>query len=102
MGRDILSNVHTLRELVPIVYHHHEHVNGNGYPAGLAGDSIPFMARIVSVADGFEAMVSDRAYQKARSFGEARAILLQGSGSQWDEHIVRAWLRLMHQGLVHT
>jgi response regulator RpfG family c-di-GMP phosphodiesterase len=102
MGRDILSNVHTLRELVPIVYHHHEHVNGNGYPDGLAGDSIPFMARIVSVADGFEAMVSDRAYQKARSFDEARAILLQGSGSQWDEHIVRAWLHLMHQGLVHT
>lgn len=100
MGRDILANVRTLHDLLPIVYHHHEHVNGKGYPDALAGDSIPFLARIVSVADGFEAMASDRAYQKARSHDQARHILQSGAGTQWDENIVRAWCRLMDQGVV--
>ncbi|MBU1002289.1 MAG: response regulator [Proteobacteria bacterium] len=95
MGRDILSNIHTLQDVLPIVYHHHERVDGAGYPDGLHGDSIPFMARIVSVADGFEAMTTDRAYQQRRTPEEARRILLAGAGSQWDEHLVRVWCRLM-------
>lgn len=97
MGRDILSNIRTLQDLLPIVYHHHERLDGAGYPGGLHGDSIPFLARIVSVADGFEAMTTDRAYQQRRTPDEARRILLAGAGSQWDEHVVRVWCRLMER-----
>ena len=100
MGRDILASVHTLKDLLPIVYHHHERVDGAGYPDGLSGDSIPFLARIVSVADGFEAMISDRAYQKARTPEEVRRILVDGAGSQWDENAVRAWCGLMDGGKI--
>ncbi|BBD10059.1 HD domain-containing phosphohydrolase [Desulfovibrio ferrophilus] len=97
MGRDILSNIHTLKDLLPIVYHHHERIDGAGYPDGLSGDSIPFLARIVSVADGYEAMTTDRAYQQRRSPDEAQSILLDGAGKQWDEHLVRAWCQLMER-----
>ncbi|WP_461210415.1 HD domain-containing phosphohydrolase [Desulfocurvus sp. DL9XJH121] len=100
MGRDILSSVHTLKDVLPMVYHHHERVDGRGYPDGLAGDSIPFLARIVSVADGYEAMTSDRAYQQARFPEEALRILSAGAGGQWDENVVRAWCRLHERGKV--
>jgi len=97
MGRDILSNIRTLQDLLPLVYHHHENIDGTGYPDKLTGDSIPFLARVVSVADGFEAMTTDRAYQQRRTPEEALRILLAGAGSQWDEHLVNAWCRLMER-----
>lgn len=97
MGRDILSNIQTLKDILPIVYHHHERIDGQGYPDGLSGDSIPLLARIVSVADGFEAMTSDRAYQKARSRAEALQILREGAGTQWDAHLVRQWLHIVEK-----
>lgn len=95
LGRDILADLRSLKSVLPIVYHHHEWVNGQGYPDRLAGDAIPFLARIVSVVDGYEAMVSDRAYQKARSREEALAILRRGAGIQWDENLVNVWCRIV-------
>lgn len=97
MGRDILANIQTLKELLPIVYHHHEWVDGSGYPDRLKGDSVPFLARIVAIADGFEAMTSDRAYQPARPISEAIRILRNGSGTQWDEQLVKIWTRLVEK-----
>jgi len=96
-GRSILSKVQTLQDVLPIVYHHHEHVDGGGYPAGLRGEDIPFLARVISVADGYEAMTSDRAYHRARTPREAQAILAAGAGSQWDARVVEAWLAIVRE-----
>jgi HD-GYP domain-containing protein (c-di-GMP phosphodiesterase class II) len=67
IGRTILSRVDSLEDVLPIIYHHHERVDGKGYPEGLAGEEIPFLARLISVVDSFEAMTSDRAYRNALS-----------------------------------
>lgn len=95
IARTILSKVESLTQVLPIVYHHHERFDGSGYPEGLKGGDIPFLARLVSVVDGFEAMTSDRAYHNARSVDAARAILQKGSGSQWDPEMIQAWFRLL-------
>lgn len=99
IAHTILSKVESLSDVLPVVYHHHEHFDGSGYPDGLAGPDIPYLARLVSVVDGFEAMTSDRAYHKGRSADEARSILRQGAGSQWDTQMVDAWLNLLDSGL---
>lgn len=91
IARDILAGVKSLRPVLPVVYHHHERYDGSGYPDGLSGEAIPYLARIIQVADGFEAMTSNRAYQKARGTREAMEILQDGAGKQWDPNIVKAW-----------
>ena len=75
-----------------IVRHHHERYDGTGYPDGLAGDEIPLGARIVAVADSFEDMVSDLAYKKRRTFGDAIAEFRRCSGSQFDPDVVAVFL----------
>ncbi|MFZ5426935.1 MAG: HD domain-containing phosphohydrolase [Thermodesulfobacteriota bacterium] len=95
IARTILGKVESLSDVLPIVYHHHERFDGSGYPSGLKGEEIPFLARLISVVDGFEAMTSDRAYHSARSVETAREILLGGAGTQWDGDIVKAWIRLL-------
>lgn len=69
---------------------HHERWDGDGFPQGLRGEEIPIEARIVAVADAFDAMISDRPYRKALSAEEAWEILWDGAGTQWDEHVVEA------------
>jgi response regulator RpfG family c-di-GMP phosphodiesterase len=98
VGRDILSRVTSFKEILPIVYHHHERVDGKGYPDGLRGSEIPFLARVVSVVDSCEAMTSDRAYRNALPAGEVRCILEAGAGTQWQEDLVRQWLVLLDSG----
>ena len=98
IAQTILGKVESLSEALPVVFHHHERFDGSGYPDGLAGQEIPFLARLVSVVDGFEAMTSDRAYHKRRSVEEARDILRKGSGTQWDPEIISAWLALLDEG----
>jgi response regulator RpfG family c-di-GMP phosphodiesterase len=95
IARSILGKVESLADVLPVVYHHHERFDGAGYPDGLAGEDIPFLARLVSVVDGFEAMTSDRAYHQARNMEKARNILEGGAGTQWDADLVKAWLELM-------
>lgn len=95
IAQTILWKVESLTDVIPIVYHHHESFDGSGYPDGLKGDKIPFLARLVSVVDGFEAMTSDRAYHRARSIGEAHDILASGAGQQWDPTLVQAWRTLL-------
>jgi len=98
IARTILGKVESLTGVLPIVYHHHERFDGSGYPDGLKGQDIPFLARLVSVVDGFEAMTSDRAYHNARTIDDARDILTAGAGSQWDPELVRAWFKLLDGG----
>ncbi len=91
IGYKILSGIKQLDEVLPVVLHHHEQWDGNGYPKGLAGNAIPLLARIVAVADSFDAMTSDRPYRQGMDDAKLDAILRQGSGQQWDADVVAAF-----------
>jgi putative nucleotidyltransferase with HDIG domain len=85
-----------------IVRHHHERFDGNGYPDRLKGDDIPLGARIVSVAESFDSMVSEQAYKDPRSFDDAVAEVLRCSGTQFDPEVVAAFLgRVRMEGDLH-
>jgi HD-GYP domain-containing protein (c-di-GMP phosphodiesterase class II) len=75
--------------------HHHERWDGDGYPARLKGYEIPFGARVLAVADSFDAMTSDRPYRKALSAYQAIQILLEGRGTQWEPAIVNAFVDMV-------
>lgn len=102
IGTRILQSVKLLEPVMPLVYHHHEWYDGNGYPDGLQGDEIPLGARIISVADAFESMTSDRPYRKALPTEEALAELKRGSGRQFDPRVVQAFVRLVEEGKVEV
>ncbi len=90
----VLAPNEALREFIPIVKHHHERLDGNGYPDNLKGEDIPLDARIVSVADAYHALVSDRPYRKGMPIEKACAILQEGAGTQWDSDLVRAFIAI--------
>ena len=83
-----------LRELIPIVKYHHERWDGKGYPEGLKENEIPLAARIVSVADAYHALISDRPYRKGMSVEKACEILKMGAGIQWDADLVRKFIQI--------
>lgn len=92
-GAEILSAVSMFAELAPIVRHHHERFDGQGYPDGLAGEAIELEARILAVADAFDAMVSDRKYRRHMPLEEAVKQLTQGAGAQFDPAIVQVFIQ---------
>jgi putative two-component system response regulator len=92
IGEDIVRPLRSAAALVPIVRHHHERVDGTGYPDGLRGERIPLFARIVAVCDAYDAMVTTRAYRRGLGVGEARSVLESGSGIAWDGDLVRLFL----------
>ena len=83
-----------LQDLIPMVKYHHERYDGKGYPEGLKGEEIPFAARIVSVADAYHALVSDRPYRKGMGIDQACTILKEGAGTQWDKELVRTFISI--------
>jgi putative nucleotidyltransferase with HDIG domain len=97
IGADILGGVQAFRDLAPIVRLHHERMDGRGYHR-LTPDEVPLLARIVTVADAFDAMTSDRVYRPALSLKEAVAELDRHSGRQFDPEIVQALNRLIERG----
>ncbi|MFC1763712.1 HD domain-containing phosphohydrolase [Planctomycetota bacterium] len=90
IGAGILRGIKQMRDIVPGVLYHHERIDGKGYPHGLAGDQIPILARIVGLADSFDAMTSRRSYREARSVEEAVVEIERSLGSQFDAQIGRA------------
>ncbi|HEV2009412.1 MAG TPA: HD domain-containing phosphohydrolase [Candidatus Limnocylindria bacterium] len=96
-GERICAPLRSTAHYLPIIRHHHERWDGAGYPDGLSGDSIPIGARIVAVADAWDAMVTDRPYRAGLPCDEATRRLATGAGSQWDERFVRLFLRLREQ-----
>ena len=92
-GYEILSHLNSFDYVLPGVLHHHEAMDGTGYPHGLRGDSIPLSARILAVADAWDAMTSSRPYRVGMSTEHATAILRDGSGRQWDSDCVDAFFR---------
>lgn len=90
-GAFILSHVPQLQQLVPVAYYHHERWDGTGYPFGLQKTAIPFYARIISIADAFEVMISRRTYKKASSPLKAFTELHRCAGTQFDPELVDAF-----------
>ncbi|MEA2511964.1 MAG: hypothetical protein QOJ59_1451, partial [Thermomicrobiales bacterium] len=94
-GADVVAQFAAYREGTELVRHHHERVDGLGYPDGLVGDAIPLGARILAVADTFDALTSDRPYRRGMEVERATAILQEGAGTQWDERVVAALLGVL-------
>ena len=90
--RDIDTTVEFLQQAKEIVRSHHERWDGKGYPDGLAGDDIPLSARLMTVADVFDALISKRVYKKAIAFSAVREIMAEGRGTQFDPDIIDVFL----------
>jgi putative nucleotidyltransferase with HDIG domain len=93
IGFRILKDLRQLDEVLPVVLHHHEQWDGKGYPKQLAGGNIPLMARIVAVADAFDAMGSDRPYRQGMPEARLDQVLREGAGKQWDPEVIDAFFR---------
>lgn len=97
IGVRIIEEVRGLRATLPIIEAHHERWDGKGYPNGLRGEEIPLEARILSIADSFEAMTADRAYRRAMSAEEALENLLRGRGGAWDPELVERFAEVVRR-----
>jgi diguanylate cyclase (GGDEF)-like protein/putative nucleotidyltransferase with HDIG domain len=100
-GKEIISTNKKLDDLIPIVELHHERFDGKGYPYGLAGKSIPKLARILCIIDSFDAMTTERPYQKTKTIKEGIAELRACSGKQFDSDFVEPFIEMVEQ-LDHT
>lgn len=89
IGLSLLGDGHSKREMLAVLYHH-ERLDGSGYPYGLGADAIPIEARIVAVADTYDALTSDRAYREARLPQEARRVIMEEAGRRLDARVVSA------------
>jgi len=96
-GAEIIRPIKELKYIIPIIRHHHERWNGTGYPDGLSGNMIPIGARILNVADSFEAMRSDRPYKRGLTIEEAEQEIIKYSGIQFDPQIVNALVKVFEK-----
>jgi len=99
-GFKIMSQIPAMRDFLPGMYMHHEMMNGEGYPQGLHGDQIPIQARIVSVADTFDAMTTERPYQRAMDLGAALTRLKSFVGTRYDARVVAAFVAACEAGKI--
>jgi len=99
-GYKIMSQIPAMRDFLPGMYMHHEMINGEGYPQGLKGDEIPLMARIVSVADTFDAMTTERPYQHAMDLKTALTRLKSLVGTRYDARVVSAFIAACEAGQI--
>ncbi len=95
IAADILRPIHALHDVIPLIFYHHERWDGKGYPDGIKGEDIPIGARIISIADVYQALTSDRPYRKAYSKKDAVKIIKNGSGTQFDPQVVNAFLEIL-------
>ncbi len=95
IAADILRPIHIFHALIPLILSHHERWDGKGYPDGLKGEEIPLGARIVAIADVYQALISRRPYHKAYSKAKAMEMIKEGRGTQFDPHIVDVFLRML-------
>src|SRR5262245_6561508 len=91
LGYRILADLYQLADVLPAVLHHHEQWDGKGYPFKLAGDQIPLIARILAVADAFDAMSSDRPYRRGMPVQRVEELFQLGAAQQWDAKVIKAY-----------
>lgn len=99
-GAHILSNIFEFRDVITWIRHHHEWYDGQGYPDHIAANDIPLQARILTIADTFDAMTSDRPYRKGMPAGEAIGIMEENSGSQFDPFILKTFRDIYTAGML--
>lgn len=97
IAADILRPIQFLRKIIPLVFYHHEKWDGSGYPSGIKKEEIPIGARIISIADVYQALTSDRPYRKAYPKEKAIKILKSGAGTQFDPRITAVFLKILQQ-----
>jgi HD-GYP domain-containing protein (c-di-GMP phosphodiesterase class II) len=96
-GLEIVREIGFLFEALNGIMHHHERMDGRGYPMGLAGHEIPEFARVIAVADAFDSMTTTRSYREAKSIDFAVSELRKGAGTQFDPVIVEAFIAAMEE-----
>ncbi|MEW6068366.1 MAG: HD domain-containing phosphohydrolase [Nitrospirota bacterium] len=94
-GVDILKEIKQLKNILPIIRHHHERIDGKGYPDGIIGEKIPLGSRILHIVDSFDAMTEDRPYRISRGIEYAKSELKRCAGSQFDAELVNVFLRII-------
>ena len=97
LGEELVKRIRNMRHIAKIVRHHHENYGGGGYPDGLKGEEIPLEARIIAIADSFDAMTSDRPYRKAMPVEKALEILEKNEKLQWDPRIVEVAVKVFRE-----
>ena len=95
IGADIIRPIQFLHALIPFIFYHHERWDGKGYPSKIKGEDIPLGARIIAIADVYQALISDRPYHKAFSKEKAKNIIKKASGTQFDPRIVDIFLKII-------
>jgi putative nucleotidyltransferase with HDIG domain len=101
-GVEILGNIKQLKDIIPGMRYHHERTDGKGYPNGLKGNNIPLIARIISVADTYDAMTTNRPYHDGFSNSKAIAELKRCTGSQFDKDVVDAFIKAFENNEIRT
>lgn len=94
-GVEIIKSIKSLHMLIPLIISHHEKYDGTGYPNGLKGEEIRFLARILTVIDSFDAMTSNRSYNKRKTYSEGILELERCSGTHFDPKIVKAFVEVI-------
>lgn len=97
IGAHILSNATIFKDIIPIVKHHHERFDGHGYPGKLKGEEIPYLARIATVADSFDAMTSKRSYRDSLPIDVVKEEIQKNSGTQFDPEIAEVFLKILDE-----
>ncbi|MDZ5252473.1 diguanylate cyclase [Clostridium sp. LIBA-8841] len=98
-GVEIIKSVNSLKEVVPLILYHHERYDGFGYPEGLKGEDIPYLARVLTVVDSFDAMTSSRPYNKRKTYDEGLEELNRCSGTQFDSKIVEVFTEVVRENI---